>query len=100
MGAQVDFFAQRTVVTSTSNHVQIRLGCAGCVVVAKPVSRKRGFSGFLGSAGKWSCEDAEMLNLQDSWHYTWQGNFPTQGNKCDGKDVTSEFVPMVIGVKC
>lgn len=41
-----------------------------------------------------------MLNLQDSWHYTWQGNFPTQGNKCDGKDVTSEFVPMVIGVKC
>jgi len=61
------------------------------------VSRKRGFSGFLGT---FTCEDAELLKLQDSWHYTWQGASPTQGNRCGYKNVTSEFVPMVAGVKC
>merc|ERR1712070_289651 len=63
-----------------------------------PVTRKRGFSGFLGE--HWTCEDATLLNLQDSWHYNWLGNVATQGNRCDGQDVTSEFVPMVAGVKC
>jgi len=61
------------------------------------VTRKRGFSGFLGN---FTCQDAALLNLQDSWHYNWLGNTATQGNRCDGQDVSSEFVPMVAGVKC
>jgi hypothetical protein len=67
------------------------------VASSGPVSRKRGFSGFLGD---FRCEDATLLNLQDSWHYNWLGNAATQGDKCDGQDVSSEYVPMVAGVKC
>jgi len=65
---------------------------------AAPVSRKRGFSGFLGN---FTCDDAALLNLQNSWHYTWQGASTTGNDKCSGKKVSSEFVPMVIGTtKC
>jgi hypothetical protein len=67
------------------------------VSASGPVSRKRGFSGFLGN---FTCEDAALLNLDNSWHYTWQGDHVTQNGKCDGQQVSSEFVPMAIGVKC
>jgi len=75
--------------------------CAGnCVqTCATPASRKRGFSGFLGST--FTCDDARALNLGDSWYYNWIGN-PTQYNKCKvGKGANrtaAEFVPMVNGL--
>lgn len=76
----------------------VSVAVASCV---GPVSRKRGFSGFLKpDVGDFTCEDAALLNLQDSWHYNWLGTAATQHNRCDGQNVTSEFVPMVIGVKC
>jgi len=69
----------------------------GVFTGASPVARKRGFSGFL---GEFTCEDAALLNLDDSWHYLWGAKYPTQGDRCAGTRVTSEFVPMVLGVKC
>jgi hypothetical protein len=62
-------------------------------ILAAPVSRKRG----LGFGGKFTCQDAEMLNLADSWSYNWQGTPPLQ---CTEKGISAEFVPMVIGTKC
>lgn len=65
-----------------------------------PVSRKRGFSGFLKpSGGDYTCDDAALLNLQESWHYNW-GKWPSASNRCDGQNITSEFVPMAIGAHC
>lgn len=55
-------------------------------------TRKRG----LGFGGKFSCQDAQMLNLEDSWAYNWQGTSPAQ---C-GTGLSAEFVPMIIGTQC
>lgn len=45
----------------------------------------------------WSCDDAKLLGLDDSWHYTWALN-PSQYTKCKGQTISSEFVPMVNGI--
>jgi len=77
---------------------------SGTTTAASPtqvVTRKRGFSGFLEgslSQGGFTCEDAAALGLEDSWHYTWM-TVPSQRNKCAGRSVSSEFVPMINGVK-
>jgi hypothetical protein len=59
------------------------------------VTRKRGFSGFLGA--NYTCDDAKLLGLDDSWHYSWTAN-PSQYNKCAGQTLSAEFVPMVGGI--
>merc|ERR1711874_315459 len=64
----------------------------------KPVTRKRGLGAFTGGySTHWTCEDAKLLGLDDSWHYTWVAN-PSQYNRCKGQNVSSEFVPMVNGI--
>jgi len=60
---------------------------------AVPTQAKRG----LGLGGKLSCQDAELLHLQDSWSYNWQALPPSE---CGATGVSAEFVPMVIGAKC
>lgn len=62
------------------------------------VTRKRGFSGFLDGGSTFTCDDASLLNLEDSFHYTWQAEYPTQNDRCHGQRVSAEFVPMFIGV--
>lgn len=62
-------------------------------ILAAPVSRKRG----LGFGGSFTCRDADLLNLADSWSYNWQSTSPSQ---CSEKGISAEFVPMVIGTKC
>lgn len=69
-------------------------------VLAQPVERRRGFSGFLGDY--FTCDDAKALNMSDSWYYTWTLH-PSQGSKCRyqgywGTDQAAEFVPMVNGI--
>jgi len=73
-------------------------GClSNCAAAA---TRKRGFSGFLGD--QFTCDDARVLNLGDSWYYNWIGN-PSQYDKCKvgkGANRTAvEFVPMINGLK-
>jgi len=75
--------------------LSILAGVAMPCLTSSTVARKRGFSGFLGNS--YSCEDAKLLGLDDSWHYTWTAN-PSQYNKCHGQNVSAEFVPMVSGV--
>merc|ERR1719343_1416652 len=60
---------------------------------AAPASRKRG----LGFGGSFSCQDADLLKLGDSWSYNWQSTSPS---KCSEKGISAEFVPMVIGTEC
>ena len=45
-----------------------------------------------GTSGLRTCKDAQVLNLEHSWHYSW-GNAPW-GDKCDPPR-TREFVPMI-----
>jgi len=78
-----------------ANSLNIFAVLVGSSLAASSVTRKRGFSGFLGNT--YTCDDARLLGLDDSWHYTWTAN-PTQYNKCHGQAVSSEFVPMVSGV--
>jgi len=67
--------------------------------LATSVTRKRGFAGYLDTANsKFTCKDGAVAGLQDSWHYTWQADYATQGGRCDGQKVSAEFVPMFIGV--
>jgi len=47
-------------------------------IKTNPVPRKRGFSGYGGTA---SCTDASALALEDSWYYTWQIR-PSKENTC------------------
>ncbi len=60
-----------------------------------PATRKRGFSGYLGK--DYTCEDQQVLGLNDSWYYTWTHE-PSQHNKCTPGSQGREFVPMLIGL--
>jgi len=66
----------------------------GIVKADLPVTRKRGFSGFLGN---FTCEDAAALGLDNSWHYTWMAA-PSQKNRCGRQTISAEFVPMINGI--
>jgi len=76
---------------------------AGDIIPAKtePVTRKKGFSGFLPNSASryYSCEDAHFLGLEDSWYYTWtkatSGSDNCQHQGYWGVDQGAEFVPMV-----
>lgn len=59
------------------------------------VTRKRGFSGFLGEYA--TCRDAEALGLEDSWYYTWMA-ITSQRGICGKQKLAAEFVPMINGV--
>merc|ERR1719230_2270908 len=75
------------------------LGAATGRASSAEAIRKRGFAGFLDNGyANFTCEDAALVGLQDSWHYTWQAEFPTENDKCSGTRVSAEFVPMFIGV--
>lgn len=60
------------------------------------VTRKKGFSGFLGSL--YTCDDAKVLGLSDSWYYSWLNQPYGQCTKCKNQEMAAEFVPMVIGL--
>ena len=67
------------------------------------VTRKRGYSGYLGN--EFTCRDMAALNLQDSWWYNWIVH-PSQYSKCkpEGSPSTynnmgAEYVPMINGIK-
>lgn len=61
------------------------------------VSRKRGFSGFLGKT--FTCDDAAALRLNDSWFYNWIVH-PSQYSKCPPpfSKLGAEYVPMINGI--
>lgn len=69
------------------------LASAALACGSSAASRKRG----LGYGGKFSCEDAKMLELADSWAYNWQGS---SSSECGDQGLSHEFVPMAIGTKC
>ena len=63
------------------------------------VTKKRGFSGFLGESA--SCDDARALNLGDSWYYSWLNVPWGSKNLCKeqftaGNLSATEFVPMIL----
>ena len=63
------------------------------------VTKKRGFSGFLGDAA--TCDDAKALNLGDSWYYSWLNTPFGSKSLCkeqieSGTLSAAEFVPMII----
>jgi len=62
------------------------------------VTRKKGFSGFLGK--DFTCDDAHALDLDDSWYYSWLSNPYGQYSKCNDGSFphAMEFVPMIIGL--
>jgi hypothetical protein len=61
------------------------------------VTRKKGFSGFLGK--HFTCDDAHVLDLDDSWFYSWLSNPWGQYSKCNDREkLPAEFVPMIIGL--
>jgi hypothetical protein len=61
------------------------------------VTRKKGFSGYLGK--HFTCDDAHALDLDDSWYYSWLSNPWGQYSKCNDRDkLPAEFVPMIIGL--
>ena len=83
-----------------------------------PVTRKRGFSGFLkqkinGNLQQAVCQDSEALGLENSWYYNWMTTTSSNdfcrnnenlwgsgsnGNGGGGTQMGGEFVPMLRGV--
>jgi hypothetical protein len=51
--------------------------------------------GYVGK--NFLCQDGALLDLDDSWHYSWMAN-PSQYGKCNGQTLSAEFVPMVNGI--
>lgn len=60
------------------------------------VTRKKGFSGFLGDY--YTCDDAKALGLENSWYYSWISNPWGQYSRCKDKEMAAEFVPMLNGL--
>jgi hypothetical protein len=62
------------------------------------VSRKKGYSGYLGK--EFTCDDAGALGLNTSWWYNWIIH-PSQYNKCKApySQLGAEYVPMINGIK-